>query len=358
MRVCYLLLLLLFVFACQPSTETTQSESGTLFRGLSTQIEPGKKVVEGQPLVFPADHLAHPDFNIEWWYFTVILQDQQGNSYPFQWTLFRYKTQQSQNTWSNNQQYMGHAKLATMDQQWFAERFARGGVGNAAVTGPNFNAFIDDWVWQSSTADLFPATLKVKLAQQVNISLNLNNDKHYVLHGNDGFSRKSKHSEQASYYYSQPFIQVSGSIELPEGTQQVTGIGWFDHEWSSQYLDSDTLGWDWFSIHLNNGSKLMLFNMRYKNQQNFVTGTLISASGESQYLDAEVIQLAPLSNTSVQNTLLPLQWQIRIPQHDIDIQISPLKADQWNNGLFRYYEGAILVNGSHQGQGFIELTGY
>ena len=39
------------------------------------------QVLRGRPLVFPADHGAHPGYRIEWWYLTANLKDAQGASY-------------------------------------------------------------------------------------------------------------------------------------------------------------------------------------------------------------------------------------------------------------------------------------
>ena len=42
-----------------------------------------------------------------------------------------------------------------------------------------------------------------------------------VFHGQDGYSVKSAQG-QASYYYSQPFYDIAGTLELPGGTVEVT----------------------------------------------------------------------------------------------------------------------------------------
>ena len=47
------------------------------------------RVTPGKVFEFPRDHMTHPKFRIEWWYITANMQDDSGNSWGLQWTLFR-----------------------------------------------------------------------------------------------------------------------------------------------------------------------------------------------------------------------------------------------------------------------------
>ena len=59
------------------------------FAGLGTQVD-GFSVPQPAPeFEFPADHGAHPDYRIEWWYLTANLTAADGTPYGLQWTLFR-----------------------------------------------------------------------------------------------------------------------------------------------------------------------------------------------------------------------------------------------------------------------------
>jgi predicted secreted hydrolase len=152
-------------------------------------------------------------------------------------------------------------------------------------------------------------------------------------------------------------IEQVGADQL---THKVSGQGWFDHEWTSQLLDQQTLGWDWFSIHLDGGEKLMAFRMRLRDNPNYVTGTLIEPNGTTTTLDNGTITINPLAYEldTDNNKKFPTQWSLTIPQRDMAITISPQKQKQWNRGRFLYYEGAIGIAGTHEGEGFMELTGY
>ncbi len=43
---------------------------------------------------------------------------------------------------------------------------------------------------------------------------------------------------------------------------EVAGEAWFDHEWSTSALGAGAVGWDWFSLQLDDGRELMLFQIR------------------------------------------------------------------------------------------------
>src|SRR5690606_22206137 len=73
------------------------------FAGLGRESEGFARVVPGKAFAFPADHGAHPDFRIEWWYLTANLRDAEGRDYGVQWTLFRNALRPAADTagWGN-----------------------------------------------------------------------------------------------------------------------------------------------------------------------------------------------------------------------------------------------------------------
>lgn len=350
-------LLFAMLLGCQPKPDKQVEPA---FSVLNQQVKgQGQvQVTRGYPIGFPKDHVSHPEFAIEWWYITANLKDAQGLDYGVQWTLFRFLSDGKPSAWSNEQQYMAHVGLHTESESWFEERFARGGVGNAGVTGSPFRAFLDNWQWLSESEELFPSQLSFTVQGQVSAQLNLHTDQPFVLHGEQGYSKKLAKGEQASYYYSQPHIQVEGLLKIDGQDKQVSGLAWFDHEWTSQYLDSNGTGWDWFSIHLDSGKKLMLFNVRHADYGDFWSGTLLDETGNTRHLTPTDIDAKIIKEVAIQGRNFPLVWQLTLPNHQLDILSSPIKTDQLHPGVFSYYEGAIKVSGSETGIGFMELTGY
>lgn len=344
----------------------------------------GQQVVANYPIGFPADHNEHPLFDIEWWYLTANVEDEQGHPYGLQWTLFRFRnpTQSAgHSAWANNQIYMGHASVNSLDAHWFAEKFARGEVGNAGVTLSPFQLFIDDWAWVNASPQtnkkqtLLPANLAFNVAlvsaqseqdsHSMQVSAVLQQNGPFVLQGDKGYSIKSADGAYASYYYSNPYIDIAGEFTFDnahsaEQKQPIrfSGQAWFDHEWTSQLVDRKTLGWDWLSLHLDDGSKLMAFRMRIEGQPAYITGTLMQADGKQTLLTEDNFSLIPSAMITINQQELPLQWHVCIPQFGIDIAVKTVKDDQWNPALMAYYEGMVNVTGTHTGKGFLELTGY
>jgi len=330
------------------------------FAGLGSDAAGFAEVVR-RPLVFPADHGPHPDHRIEWWYLTANLKDAQGTRYGVQWTLFRQAMVPSDHGegWANRQIWMGHAALTSATTHRFGERFARGGVGQAGVDTAPFAAWIDNWQMRQSSpqaSELAPLQLTAS-APDFSYALRLTGDGPPVLQGDAGFSRKSER-DQASYYYSQPDLKVAGSIAIDGKSIDVTGEAWFDHEWSSQPLASDETGWDWFSLHLDSGEKLMLFRLRHNDGRDFFAGNWISPDGRSQQLDPGDIAMTPTATTRIVDRTLPTEWKIAIASRHLEIAVTPLNPRSWMDTRFKYWEGPISVNGSQSGVGYLELTGY
>ncbi|WP_371195622.1 lipocalin-like domain-containing protein [Glaciecola sp. SC05] len=379
----FISLIILLLSAC------TQNKNGSSAQGMinpSFLLANGKKADPKYVLTLPLDHQSHPEFDIEWWYLTANLVDAEQNPYAFQWTLFRFSNPNQDNAWHNGQTFMAHTSLHSPSQHWFEERFAAGGVGNSMVgfiplegdTSANLSdssyplsLTMDDWRWQAHRKDgsLFPATLKTSVSTSsgvnkddadnaVSMTFTMRPSGPFVLQGNRGYSVKSREGKHASHYYSLPFIDISGSVESANGTIELSGKAWYDHEWTSTLLDSSTAGWDWMSLHFDNGDKLMAFSMRLNDQENYQTGTYILANGQSETLSPEQISLNISKYTQTDDRSLPLHWQVSIPHKQVDIEVTATKTDAFNPSVFGYYEGPVEIIGSHRGVGFLELTGY
>lgn len=332
------------------------------FAGLGSDAGGFAPVVPGRTLAFPDDHGPHPDFRIEWWYLTANLKDAAGNAYGAQWTLFRQAMTPGpqRSGWANQQIWMAHAAVTSADIHRFAEKFSRGGVGVAGVEASPFKAVIDDWAMQGDPS-LVPATLSplTVTARGTNFSytLRLSADRSLVLQGDNGYSRKSE-CGQASYYYSQPYFTASGTLTLDGRAIAVEGSAWMDREWSSQPLASDQTGWDWFSLHLSSGEKVMLFRLRQRDGSNYFAGNWIGTDGRSMPLSPDEIRLEPLGVTTIGTRQVPTRWRVAVAGYDLAIETTPLNPKSWMGTSFPYWEGPIAFNGNRSGFGYLEMTGY
>ena len=413
--------------------ETLGTSTPNGFFGNMQSSDAFTPVKRGYTVAIPRDHMSHPDFQLEWWYLTFVLSAEDGQEFGLQYTLFRFNTElnappsvkvNAENSaevnannhiaknWTNGQQWMGHASLHTAEQHYFEERFASGGVGNAYVNQQPFTTVIDDWAWKAAQAEvqtgaeskaMFPSVLKVAFGQSsthhpvringkipttaadslselnnapsvsaVKVSLNLDTYGPFIKQGDNGYSKKTQDERLRSYYYSQPFINAKGTLNIEGNSVRVTGKGWFDHEWTSHLANSEAMGWDWFSLHLDDGSKLMAFRMHAMNEnmknstskhsEIFTTASYIAENGTKETIDQANVSITPTAYETINEgespRSVPTAWRIQIPEKDIDLFIRPFKENQWNNSLFPYYEGRVEIKGSHSGSGFMELTGY
>ena len=369
MKVIYRCLLSFALFVAIPSSVVAEDS----FRVLRQQLDGYAKVVPGKRFIFPDDHGIHPDFRIEWWYLTANLKDKQGRDWGMQWTLFRQSMDAKPvlKGWSSNQLWMAHAAITTPDGHLHEQRFARGGINQAGVTaakrselnkqvGENFAVWIDDWSWLAKSANPFPSDLTFAIGD-TQLTLKLTSNKPWVLNGKAGYSQKSGQG-QASYYYSQPHIEVEGSVTKQGERIALSGHAWLDREWSSQPLSENQQGWDWFSLHLTSGQALMVYRLRQTDGKHWLSGSWIEVDGTSQPLGPKDIIITALDNHSVKagtkEVNLPLNWTIQLPKRGKQWNVKALYKQQWMDTQFPYWEGVVKVDGGKAGVGYMELTGY
>ncbi|WP_424361166.1 lipocalin-like domain-containing protein [Methylocystis parvus] len=325
------------------------------FGGLGSEA-PGFDVPRpGTPIVFPKDHGAHPTFRTEWWYLTANLRGADGASYGVQWTLFRHGLEAGKGEgWDDRNIWMAHAAATRAGEHLFAQLIARGGVGQAGVEAAPFKAWIDDWSFEALDADFAKARVTAR-EPRFSYALRLTRNGPFVLQGEGGFSRKAE-TGQASHYYSEPFFSVDGTLSFHGRDVKVSGRAWMDREWSSQPLAPDQKGWDWFSLHLANGEKLMLFRLR--GARAYFSGNWIAADGTTHLLAGDDIALEPLAETAIGDHRTPTRWRVRVKSRGLDIETTPLNPQSWNGGTSAYWEGPISFSGTQSGEGYLEMTGY
>ena len=287
------------------------------FSGLGTAASDFAAPVPGRVLEFPADHGAHPAYRIEWWYLTANMTGPDGTPYGLQWTLFRSALAPRDGAgWETPQLWMGHAAVTTPGAHHVAERLARGGIGQAGVVADPFSAWIDDWAMEGPDFDTLRLTASgAEFAYDVQLTAT----GPLIKHGQDGYSVKSA-AGQASYYYSQPFFDLAGTLTLPQGDVPVTGRAWLDREWSSQPLAADQTGWDWFSLSFDTGDKLMGFILR--GGTDYTAATWISADGQATAFPDGAFAATPLTWHEVAGRQVPVGWGVSLPDKDVSVTVT------------------------------------
>lgn len=327
------------------------------FAGLAGDAAAFAPVTPPARLAFPRDHGPHPDFRIEWWYVTAVLADADAAPLGIQWTLFRQAMVPGDTPgWENPQVWMAHAAVTTATTHRFAETFARGGVGQAGVGLGPFRAVIDDWSMTGGDDSLSALALRAR-GRDFAYDLTLATDRPPVPQGDDGYSVKSE-AGQASYYYSQPFYTVAGTVLIDGAPRAVTGEGWLDREWSSQPLTADQDGWDWFALHLPDGARLMVYRLRDRDGGAYLAGTWIAADATPTALPRAAITATPTAWTEVAGRRVPSGWHLAVAGRGLAVDIVPLNAQSWMGTSYAYWEGPVAFGGSHAGRGYLEMTGY
>ena len=160
-------------------------------------------------------------------------------------------------------------------------------------------------------------------------------------------------------------MKASGQLVVEDRVIDVTGDAWLDREWGSQFLKPGQLGWDWFSLHLASGEKLMLFQLREQHESgsgdNYTHGKLMSPDGNHLILEPAEIRLRVNQEALVENRMVPVQWSVELPQINREMTVSALHPRQWMKVDFPYWEGVVIVTGEgpkNSGRGYMELTGY
>ena len=324
------------------------------------------RVQPGVELQFPRDHGSHPQFRTEWWYLTGRVKDARGGELGIQITFFRNRPRVAEDNPSRfapRQLLFAHAALADAGtgKLLHDQRAARAGFGLAEAQQGRTDVAIDDWSL-SQTAGGYSAKI---VAREFEYALDFKVTQRLLLQGERGLSRKGPLPAQASYYYSQPQLAVSGSVTVKGEKREVSGAAWLDHEWSSEYLAAEAAGWDWIGLNLADGGALMAFRMRDKRGGTlWAGGTLRTAEGRLRSFEPGEVRFEPLRRWRSPRTRTEYPVALRVRAGDLEFELKPMMDDQEldsraSTGTI-YWEGAVsaISGGKLLGSGYLELTGY
>ena len=346
-----------------------------VFDGSVSALETWKCADAKRIWEFPNDHGSHYAYKTEWWYFTGNLSSLGGRRFGYQLTFFRQGIRLGlpapNNPWSVRDLFFAH--FAVTDVQngriFSAERASRAGPGLAGANVDNLQVWLLKWsaVMNGATIMLYARD------KDLEIALELTPRKPVVLHGNEGFSRKGSDQCQASHYYSFTDLSTKGSIQTPAniGGETVIGTSWFDHEFGSSQLGADQEGWDWFSLHISDGSDLMFYLLR-RHDGSFVpesSGTFVLPDGTMRHLRLADLSVTVLDTWKSERSgaVYPSRWKLSLESLGIEFDVLPLVADQEletrQSTNITYWEGLVEGSGTSQGkavtvEGYVELTGY
>jgi predicted secreted hydrolase len=341
----------------------------------------------GYRFQFPRDHASHPEYQTEWWYYTGHLRTRDGREYGFELTFFRVGIQRPKrpprSAWALRDLYFAHFTITDVGRDRFhvAERVGRGALGMAGARTDRYEVWIDDWqaklhhgrhhlVARRGSEDGAQSAAE-GAREDIGIDLWLRSLKPPVIHGKDGIDQKSAGIGRSSHYYSLTRLRCEGSLFLNGRRLPVTGLAWMDHEFGSNQLSPEQAGWDWFSLQLDDGRELMLYQLRRRDGsiEPHSNGTLVEPDGTWKHLPLNGFRLESRSRwrSPKSGATYPSGWRVQVPAEALDLTVTPMTRDQElvtaGPPKVVYWEGSVRVEGTNRGRrvtgvGYVELTGY
>ncbi len=326
----------------------------------------------GYTYAFPRDHGSHPEFKLEWWYYTGHLLAPDGHEFGYELTFFRTgmdRSFENASAWQIRDLYMAHFAVTdiTENKFYYFEKLSRAGPGIAGAGTETLDVWNQNW---SARMD-GNAMSVVANAGESAVELRLEPEKKPAIHGVNGVSQKAEGAGRASHYYSMTRLRTSGVLRVGTKTFQVSGESWMDHEFGTNQLTEKQAGWDWFSIQLDNGADLMLYRLRNRDGSldPYSSGTIVGPNSETVRLRMTDFAATPgrTWKSPKTGTSYPVEWTIVLPDRSTELRVTPMIDDQElvttrSTGI-AYWEGAVRISGTWEGKpvtgkGYLELTGY
>lgn len=319
------------------------------------------------PVEFPKDELAHKNI-VEWWYVNGFLNGRNGEQFSFMNCLFRVDIKRSKVPLLSHLPvktiYFFHSIVANLDtgeKETFVapycvlsrDSFTKDLLyinflteSKPILFGSYVNYLLEEY-------ELFKYRLKNE-----NLDLDLVYNKSPLLEGGEGYL---KTNDKSTYYYSLTDLSVQGALRFKNKQYEVFGKAWMDHQWADTTYNQDR--WNWFSVQLENGLDLMCFEYISNGNSGFHT-TLIYPDGLQKYsANISVVPLKRHWKSHRSGNQYTLDWEIKIPQENIELEIKAILPDQEINfNAINYWEGATQIKATVGGQavsgrGFMEIVG-
>jgi predicted secreted hydrolase len=354
-----------------------------------------RPALPGYQFEFPRDHFSHPEFKTEWWCYTGNLRAADGAAFGFELAFFREAVPNpygNPSRWRMEQLYIAHLAVTDLrdDRFAYAQRMRRGALdlaGATAVSGyqpgraaeesqsaiRNPQSAVRVWIGDWSASIAAQGHRLNAPANNIAVRLDLLPLKPPVVHGRDGASPTGPGVGNASHYYSFTRLRATGTIRSQGRDYAVTGLAWMDHEFTSSVLGPMQRGWDWFYLQFDDGSELMLYQLRRPDGSTdpYSAGAYQPPEGPPLTLEPAQFRLHPHPGSTWESLRsggrYPLLWQLQIPVLEIELDVAAAMRKQElitdETAGVTYWEGAARATGQKGGQttaasGYLEMSGY
>ena len=338
-----LVMVAILAVGCGEKKEAEKTDAGEKVTGV-VELDTGKEIE------FPADHYLHEGMGKEWWYFTGVLDNEQGEKFGYFYTWFLSEGET-------------HILMSIVDLQKGTKALVEfaDALGEADVPEDRLDLDIGgDWqVRLLDNGDFFIRGGDEK----VELELTLHPEKDNVINGDNGYMEMSTGGTSA--YYSCTSMSADGGISFEGREMNVSGDSWLDRQWGN-WKGEATATYDWFSFRFDDNTELMLYSFRDTETGEILPeyncGTYVDENGKPTNLtDFTVEPLDRRWRSEKTGETYPLKWRVSVPTVGVDITIDALVEDQLITDSFggSYWEGVCgVVEGNKTGYGYLEMDGY
>lgn len=332
---------------------------------------------ELEPVELPIDLYAHANAQTEWWYYTGHIETDLKKRYGFELVFFKRRTDLDRFSivplrLLGNPIYFAHFALTDITEKRFryAHRKSSNGYFDhpAAASETHYYLRLGDWSVRESHGS---HVLKASMNGDVGFEASLRPVKPAILNGKEKDGVSYKDEGEASRYFSYTNMEVEGDLTIAGKTEHFTGAAWMDREFGTWTATEKQKGWDWFSIQMNNGSELMVYQLRDGSNRvsEYSAGAFLSADSQHISLGHDEFNVTPRGywKSPTSGATYPSGWQVEVPSLGISLQVDPemenQELDTRGTTMIIYWEGACRVSGSCggskvEGRAYIELVGY
>lgn len=335
-----------------------------------------------EPLKVFTSHASYP---IEWWYLTGrISTNGQRPRDGFEGTFFRFDTSYHHpagdppSPWEPSQILSFHGAYSDWLRHRFRSTQLLSRTFRRAVSlktdplrirlGPDRLEVLPD--------PGKPGVFHLRLVEQIGnhlLDFTLRGEGTPLREGPGGRLVTGPGTRDWAWYLSYPKLSVRGRVGRldPGGNvhwKPVTGVAWFDHEWTGALLGNGQTGWIWLGARFSGNRTLMAFQMQRKNGPDRFQGGTYQSPGKkgfrTDWLDRGDVAFRIRSYWKSPHTGIcyPSRLDVGVASLHETWRIRPLMDDQELTGHPDYWEGAVElrdpVSGRRAGEGYLELTGF
>ena len=294
---------------------------------------------------------------IEWWYFNGHLDTEDGRTFSYHFVTFQSMLDSGltprlmQLSWADHD-----ARIHLVDEQ--------AAFPQVEATSGEFDLTVGDWR-MSGDGESFHLSFTIG---DYAVDLQGESTKPPALHYETGYVDLGIAGK--TYYYSHTDIETSGTVSVSGTSYPATGIAWMDHQWGD--FTTAGIGWDWFSLNLDDGSDLKVSVVWELHGGRHIEtyGTYVPPDGQSAiHLSGDDISLEATATWTSPDTggEYPMGWKLQVDSLDLDLMLNPvIREAEYAESDFVpiiYWEGAVAAEGARNGspisgRGFGEMVGY